>query len=331
VAPQRLSELGAVPDLGEWFAALRALLNDGDPLVQRFAAGEPIMRAGEIADRFFVILCGTAVVLGATEDEPRLDVEPNALLGELGVLFGGRRRRTVVASSPVIAIAGTRIELERALEDERIGAHVASVAARRLAERVAPIPAVTAKGLRVVLHPLRPADRALYLEALGSLSIDSLRTRFFAARRPPDAVIERLIHIDYIDHVAWVAEPAGGGPALGIARFIVSARDPAEAEIALAIGDASQGQGLGRLLVGALGCVAQVRGLETLTAVVLSDNRAMRAVFDRAKAAWKRADLDVIEARIPVANAAALLDVDTGQRLAAASRDLAQAARLADA
>jgi protein lysine acetyltransferase len=326
-----LSELGAVPHLGEWFTALRALMSEGDPFVQRFADGEAIMRAGEVADRFFVILSGTAVVLGATEDEPRLDVEPNALLGELGVLFGGRRRRTVVASSPVVAIAGTRIELERALEDERIGAHVASFAARRLAERLTPIPAVTAKGLRVVLHPLRPADRQLYLEALGSLSIESLRTRFFAARRPPDAVIERLIHIDYIDHVAWVAEPAGGGPTLGIARFIVSAHDPSEAEVAIAIGDACQGKGLGRLLVGALGCVAQTRGLETFTAFVLSDNRAMRAVFDRANASWKRSDLNVMEARIPVANVAALLDLETGQRFAAASRELAQAARLADA
>jgi acetyltransferase len=330
VASQRLSELGAVPSLGEWFDALLALMNGGDPLVQRFDQGDAITRAGEVADRFFVILTGTAAVLGGSDDEPPLDVEPGALIGELGVLVGGFRRRTVVATSPVIAITGTRVELERALEDARIGAHVASVAARRLAERVQPVPATTSKGLRVVLHPQRPADRELYVEALGSLSVEALRTRFFAARRPPDAVVERLTHIDYIDHVAWVADDADGLPA-GIGRFIVSAEDSAKAEIALGILDAYQGKGLGRLLVGTLGCAAQARGVAILTALVLADNRAMRAVFDKAHASWTRSDFDVVEAEMAVADVAALLDPDTARRIAAASHELARAARLADA
>jgi CRP-like cAMP-binding protein len=333
VTSQRLSELGTTPEIGEWFDALRSLMNGGDPPVQRFGEGEAIMRAGEVADRFFVIVTGTAEVLGASDDEHPLRVEPNALLGELGVLFGGHRRRTVVATSPVIAIAGTRSELERALEDPRIGAHVASLAARRLAERVQPIPATTSKGLRVLLHPLRPIDRQLYIEALGSLSLESLRTRFFAARRPPDSVVERLINIDYIDHVAWVCvEPDGARERpLGIARFIVSAGDAAEAEIAIGIVDAYQGRGLGRLLVGTVGCVGQARGLETFTALVLADNHAMRAVFDKAKATWKRSDMNVLEARMRVANVAALLDPETALQIAAANREVAQAARLADA
>jgi GNAT superfamily N-acetyltransferase len=288
------------------------------------------MRSGEAADRFFVILSGTAAVLGGSEDEPPLDVELGSLIGELGVLFGGRRRRTVVATTPVTSITGTRVELERALEDARIGAHVASVAARRLAETVSPVPATTSKGLRVVLHPQRPADRELYIEALGSLSLEALRTRFFAARRPPEAVVERLMHIDYIDHVGWVADDAGGLP-MGMGRFIVSADDSAEAEIAFGIRDAYQGKGLGRLLVGTIGCAARARGIAILTALVLADNRAMRAVFDKAHASWTRSDFDVVEARMPVADVAALLDPDTARRIAAASHELARAARLADA
>jgi CRP-like cAMP-binding protein len=205
VSAERLSELDPVPALGEWFDTLRALMSSGDPPVHRFATGEQIVRAGDVADRFFVILSGTAAVVGGTKDEPALPLEPGELLGELGVLFSGHRRRTVVATSPVVAISGTRGELERALEDERIGAHVANVSGQRLAEHVPPIPAITSKGLRVVLQPQLPAHRELYLQALGSLSKEALRTRFFAARIPPDAVIERLLHIDYIDHVAWVA------------------------------------------------------------------------------------------------------------------------------
>jgi CRP-like cAMP-binding protein len=185
---ERLGELDSMPDLGAWFDALRALMSDGDPPMHRFAEGEAIVRAGDEADRFFVIVSGTAAVLGGRKDEPPLALEPGALLGELGVLFGGRRRRTVVTTSPLVAISGSRTELEHALEDERIGSHVANIAAQRIAEHVPPIPATTSKGLRVVLLPQLPAHRELYLNALGSLSKEALRTRFFAARRPPDAV-----------------------------------------------------------------------------------------------------------------------------------------------
>src|SRR5262245_19961170 len=153
VATQRLSELGVDPALGEWFEALRASMTDRDPPVQRFDPDDAIMRAGEAADRFYVIVSGTAEVVRSCDEEARLALEPGALLGELGVLFGGRRRRTVVATSPVVAITGTRSELERALSDERIGTHVANVAAQRLAERVQPICATTSRGLQVLLHP----------------------------------------------------------------------------------------------------------------------------------------------------------------------------------
>ena len=332
MSEERLSDLDSVPALGEWFDALRACMSDGDPPVHRFADGEAIVRAGDVADCFFVILAGAAAVLGG-KDEPALAVERGALLGELGVLFGGHRRRTVVATSPVTAISGTRSELERALADERIGSHVASISAQRIAEHVPPISATTSKRLRVWLQPQLPAHRELYLQALGSLSKEALRTRFFAAHLPPDAVIERLLHIDYIDHVAWVASESAAPDArpLGIARFIVSGDDPAKAEIAISIIDACQGKGLGRLLVGTLGCVAQARGLAKFTALVLSENRAMRAVFEKAKASWRRADFDTMEAEMPVADVAALLDVDTAKRITDACSGMAQAARLADA
>jgi hypothetical protein len=111
----------------------------------------------------------------------------------------------------------------------------------------------------------------------------------------------------------------------------VSADDSAEAEIALGIVDAYQGKGLGRLLVGTLGCAAQARGVAILTALVLADNRAMRAVFDKAHASWTRFDSDVVEARMAVADVAALLDPDTARRIAEASGELARPARLADA
>ena len=44
VASQRLSDLGTVPSLGEWFDALLARMNGGDPLVQRFDPDEAILQ-----------------------------------------------------------------------------------------------------------------------------------------------------------------------------------------------------------------------------------------------------------------------------------------------
>jgi CRP-like cAMP-binding protein len=331
-ALERLSDLGSMPDLGTWFTALLREMSDGNPPLHRFAASEPILRIGEPADDFLVVLAGTAAVLGASDDERSLSVGPGALLGELGILFSGRRRRTVVASTPVVAVAGTRAELERALQVESVGSHVASVVARRLAEAVEPLRVTTAKGLRILLRPLLPADRALYLEAFGTLSLDALRTRFFAARKPPDAVIERLIAIDYIDHVAWVAlDPDHPSTPLGISRLVVSAEDPRSAEFAVLVFEPSQGRGLATQLVGTLGVVAEAKGLSTVFGHVLADNHPMRAVCGKAHASWSRHDAGVLTARMAAADVAALLDADTAGRISAAARELEHAARLADA
>jgi RimJ/RimL family protein N-acetyltransferase len=266
--------------------------------------------------------------------ESALPLGPGDLLGELGLLHRGRWRRTILATSPVAAAAGTRGELERALVDEAVGAHVASVAARRLAERVKPVRAVTPAGLALWLRPLLPADRPQYLAALGALSRETLRRRFFRSARPPDAVIERLIEIDYVDHVAWVAvgEP-GAEPdrPLGVCRLITDAEDPKSAEVAIGVVDAHQGRGLGTVLVGALGVVAETRGLAQLEADVLEENQPMRAILDRAGARWTRAEPGVLHARVPVQAVAALLDRETAAQVAAATRELEQAARLADA
>jgi protein lysine acetyltransferase len=114
-------------------------------------------------------------------------------------------------------------------------------------------------------------------------------------------------------------------------RFIVSAERAEQAEIAVGIVDAYHGRGLGRLLVGVIGCVARERGLKTFTALVLGDNHAMRAIFDAVGATWEQSDVDVLEARMAVVDVAALLDPETAREVAAASHEMMQAARLADA
>lgn len=330
MALERFDDLPSAPALGAWFDALRSVMSNGNPPVRRFAVDQVIMRAGDTADCFLVILEGSATVLGVFDDEPPLAVGAGEVLGELGVLFEGRRRRTVTATSPTVAVAGTRPELEAALQIEAIGSHVANVAARRLAEAIEPIPARTSRGLSVAIRPLLPTDRRFYVDALGHASLDTLRKRFFAARMPPAAVIERLIHIDYVDHVAWVAvDSAGRG--LGVARLVVEAEDPGLAEIALGVAESHQGQGLGTLLVGTLGVLAQARGLHTIAAYVLSSNLPMRAVFRKARATSTPQEPGVQAVRMAVADVAGLLDSDTVAKVKEATRQLREVARLADA
>ena len=334
MAVDRYSALEPAPQLGDWFDSLKRHMSGGDPPLVRFEKHDVLMRRGEVADRFLVVVRGRAEVCAEAAHELALPLGPGALLGELGLLHGGRRRRTIRATSPLVAVAGTREELEHALVDEAVGAHVASVAARRLAERVRPVRATTRYGLGVQLRPLLPADRAHYLEALGTFSRESLRRRFFGASRPPAAVIERLTHIDYVDHVAWVAVREDAGKPrqrLGVCRLVAEDGDPESAELAVGIPDAHQARGLGTLLVGTLGVVAETRGLEWITALVLDENRPMRAVFDHVGARWTRAEPGVLRTRLRPSAVASLLDPETSDRVAAATRKLDEAARLADA
>lgn len=330
--PQRFSDLNPAPDLGAWFDALVALMSNGDPPVTCYADGDALMRAGEPAECFLVIVDGSAKVIGTFGDEVSLSVGAGSVLGELGLLFEGRRRRTVVATAATRAIVGTRSELEAAQQVDEIGSHVASVAGRRLAERVEPIPATTPKGFDVLLRPLLPTDRASYLDLFGRVSIETLYKRFFTARRPPDAVIERLLHIDYVDHFAWVAIDAADpqSPA-GIFRLVVEKDEPGAAEIALAVVDGYQGRGLGTLFLAFAGAWAHARRLTTLTAHVLTENRAARALFGKLEVHWQSSEAGVLDGRMKVADAATLLDPATSRRVAVAARRLEEVACLADA
>jgi GNAT superfamily N-acetyltransferase len=101
-------------------------------------------------------------------------------------------------------------------------------------------------GGRLEIRALRPADRDELLGAVGRMSEDSIRRRFFAPKRHFSAhEVEFYVNVDFTSHVALVAllieheQPA----IVGGARYIVTA--PGAAEVAFAIDDAHQGRGIG--------------------------------------------------------------------------------------
>ena len=85
-----------------------------------------------------------------------------------------------------------------------------------------------------------------------------------------------MTHIDYDRHMAFAVTTMRDGVEqfVGVARYVV---DPAElsAEVAIVVGDAWQGQGLGRRLLATLLEHAQGAGVQEAVGVVLATNRAM--------------------------------------------------------
>src|SRR5918993_3086149 len=132
----------------------------------------------------------------------------------------------------------------------------------------------------VVVRALRPEDRADMLAAVGRTSDQSLYRRFFAFKRGfTDQEVDFYVNVDFVSHVALVAvlEEDGQPVIVGGARYIVG--PPDQAEVAFAVDDAHQGQGIGTALMRHLALIARQAGLKELAADVLPENTAMLKVF----------------------------------------------------
>jgi CRP-like cAMP-binding protein len=68
-----------------------------------FAAGQELVAEGDLGHCLFVIVSGAAIVTSGGEN--RGEVGPGDVVGEIAVLSSGRRTTTVVATTPVRALA----------------------------------------------------------------------------------------------------------------------------------------------------------------------------------------------------------------------------------
>jgi RimJ/RimL family protein N-acetyltransferase len=137
-------------------------------------------------------------------------------------------------------------------------------------------------GRSIEIRALRPADHHGLLAALDRMSDESIHRRFFGPkRRFSDHEVAYYTNVDFTNHVALVAVLAEDGQALivGGARYIVS--KPGSAEVAFAVDDAHQGQGVGALLMKHLAGIARRAGLGELYAEVLPGNTGMLKVFEK--------------------------------------------------
>jgi RimJ/RimL family protein N-acetyltransferase len=137
-------------------------------------------------------------------------------------------------------------------------------------------------GRRVEIRALRHRDRNGLEQAVSRSSAESLRRRFFSVRRHfSDQEMEFFSDIDFVSHVALVvvAEEGGGPVIVGGGRYILV--EPGRAEVAFALIDEYQGQGIGAALTRHLAAIARDAGLKELIAEVLPENTAMLKVFKK--------------------------------------------------
>jgi RimJ/RimL family protein N-acetyltransferase len=137
-------------------------------------------------------------------------------------------------------------------------------------------------GRRVEIRALRREDRNGLEEAVSRASAESLRRRFFSVRRHfSEQELEFFSNIDLVSHVALVVvADEGGGPVIvGGGRYIDL--EPGRAEVAFALIDEYQGQGIGAALMRHLAAIARDAGLKELIAEVLPENTAMLKVFKK--------------------------------------------------
>ena len=138
-------------------------------------------------------------------------------------------------------------------------------------------------GRRIEIRALNPGDRTELVAAVAGSSAQSLYRRFFGVRRHfTEKEIAFFTGVDFIKHVALIAvvvEEEGRSVIGGGGRYVVL--EPGKAEIAFAVVDRYQGQGIGTALMRHLTGLARESGLKELVAEVLPDNLPMLKVFER--------------------------------------------------
>ncbi len=137
-------------------------------------------------------------------------------------------------------------------------------------------------GASVRIRPIGADDKAHVLQAFERLGEESRYRRFLAYKKELSvAELVSLTEVDHHDHEALGAVDPETGDGIGIARYVRDPDRPVAAEAAVTVIDDWQGRGVGGALLQRLAERARQEGIRELTATLLSDNRAMLALFQR--------------------------------------------------
>jgi acetyltransferase len=133
----------------------------------------------------------------------------------------------------------------------------------------------TRGGERVSIRPVQPQDMALYPDFLRDVTAEDLRLRFFGRIAELSAEeSNRLAHLDYRHHMAFIAFDEDTGEMLGLVR-LRDELDEKTAEFAILVRSRLKGHGLGWLLMRRVIDYAKEKGLRRVYGDVLVGNTAM--------------------------------------------------------
>jgi acyl-CoA hydrolase/RimJ/RimL family protein N-acetyltransferase len=142
----------------------------------------------------------------------------------------------------------------------------------------------TKTGLEILLRPVKISDEPLLKDFFYSLSDDTLYHRFISSRKDmPHDRLQEFVVIDYSKQMVILAvtEEEEKTEIVGLGQYAID-EATYTAEVAFAIRDEYQNQGIGSELLSYLTYLAKKQGLLGFTAEVLMDNRAMLRVFEKA-------------------------------------------------
>jgi acetyl coenzyme A synthetase (ADP forming)-like protein len=149
------------------------------------------------------------------------------------------------------------------------------------------------------LRPPLAADADAVLSFFGGLSERSLYRRFHGFPGLRREIVEPVLDPDWDERGSLVG--TRGDEIVAVANY-VRLRDPARAEVAFAVADQLQGQGVGTRLLEQLAAVAAASGISTFVAEVMPDNEPMLKVFaDAGFAASRRLEGGTTEVRLEIA------------------------------
>jgi RimJ/RimL family protein N-acetyltransferase len=165
-------------------------------------------------------------------------------------------------------------------------------------------------GAKVLVRPVRPDDRSLFVAGFEQMSEESRYRRFLSHKKKlSDRELDFFTNLDHRSHEAIGAIDESTGEGIGVARMHVTDSDPELAEAAVTVVDDWQGRGLGKLLLDRLTDRARELGVHRFEASLLTGNRAMLALFDHLgcmTAHHESLDVMTIDVELPVGEDEAL-------------------------
>jgi acyl-CoA hydrolase/GNAT superfamily N-acetyltransferase len=142
----------------------------------------------------------------------------------------------------------------------------------------------TKTGLQLLFRPVKISDEPLLKDFFYSLSDQSLYRRFISSRKDmPHERLQEFVIIDYTQETVIMATitKEDKEEIVGVGQYGIG-QDVHSAEVAFAVRDKDQKQGIGTELLNYLIYLGKRNGLLAFVAEVLYENKPMLSVFDKA-------------------------------------------------